>query len=338
MANPLKLLNNTGLESSVAVVAGGPTLEKSIDYLKNNQDGLIIIAVDTAYKYLIKNGINVDIITTIDPQYLNYKYLENARITNEIIVTDSSTYYKIFHLTEPNKYFIGNSIFLVTNYFINEDRGSLGAGGSVATTAFDVARIIGAKNIILIGLDLSYPERKTHFRGAFFESNFITTSNYFKPVEDAVYKYLTHASPLIIREGTKGSVFTDSKMLIFKKWFDREIGITNASVYQTDLGGIKIDGTIVKDLNSLPTGNKNAKLNFINNIKNIINKEKKYDFNLLIDKIDYFIDISERITLTTKTRISIYINVKGLESALLVDNLSGVEAVMSIKINKEDNC
>ena len=56
-----------------------------------------------------------------------------------------------------------------------------------------------------------------------------------------------------------------------------------------------------------------------------------------LNKIRY-IDVSERITLTTKTRISIYINVKGLESALLVDNLSGIEAVMSVKINKEDNC
>ena len=56
-----------------------------------------------------------------------------------------------------------------------------------------------------------------------------------------------------------------------------------------------------------------------------------------LNKVKY-VDISERITITTKTRISIYINIKGLETALLVDNLSGVEAVFSVKINKENNC
>lgn len=295
MANPLNSLTNIALNGNAIVVAGGPTVEKSLSYLKENQNNSIIIAVDTVYKYLIRNGIKVDIITTIDPQYLNYKYLEDVKLRDEIIVTDSSTYYKIFHLSSPSRYFLGNSIFPVTNYFIKEDRGNLGAGGSVATVAFDVSRIIGAKNIILIGLDLSYPERKTHFRGAFFESNFITTATYFKPTEDSVYKYLTHASPLLFKESTNEMVWTDAKMIIFKKWFDREIGITNGSVYQPDLGGIKIEGTIIKKLSELPSGDKSIKENFIKNINDIVSRKRDFNKEEIIKNIENFIKISEEI-------------------------------------------
>lgn len=304
-SNHLKLLKNVALFGTAVVVAGGPTVEKAIPYLKKVQNSTIIITVDTVYKYLVKNEIKVDIIVTIDPQYLNYKYLEGTKITNEIIITDSSTYYKIFQLTTPERYFLGNSIFPINSYFLNEDRGNIGAGGSVSTTAFDVARIIGAKKIVLIGLDLSYPERKTHFKGAFFESNFITTSNYFKPTEDSVYRYLTHASPLIIEKATDGTVFTDSKMLIFKKWFDREISITDCYVYQPNTGGLKLDGTHILSLEELPEGDMEIKLNFIKKIKEIINKKREVDFKNIIHKIKKFIKISENVKKSYQKIISL---------------------------------
>jgi len=250
-SSKLKDLNNIASGLTSVIIAGGPNLNRSIDFLLNNQNNMIIIAVDTSYKYLIKNGISVDIIVTVDPQYWNYKYLEGINITNEIIVTDSSIYYKIFDITKINRFFVGNSIFPLNRYFDDgEDRGTLAAGGSVATTAFDVARIIGSKEIVLIGLDFSYPNRETHFKGAFFEQSFLSTSNYFNSAEKMVYKYLTHV-PLIKISSTNGKVYSDQKMALFKKWFDREISLTPAKVILPDLGGAYIEGSNIIPLDQI---------------------------------------------------------------------------------------
>nr|HPK62849.1 DUF115 domain-containing protein [Spirochaetota bacterium] len=244
-SSKLKDLSNVASGLTSAIVAGGPNLARFIDFLFNNQNSMVIIAVDTSYKYLIKNGISVDIIVTVDPQYWNYKYLEGINITNEIIVTDSSIYYKIFNIAETNRFFVGNSIFPLNRYFDDgDDRGTLAAGGSVATAAFDVARIIGSKEIVLIGLDLSYPNRETHFKGALFEQSFLSNSDFFNTAEKMVYKYLTHV-PLIEISSTNGKVYSDQKMALFKKWFDREISLTAAKVILPDLGGAYIEGSNV---------------------------------------------------------------------------------------------
>ena len=239
----LSSLQKTAAGGNAIVVGGGPSLEKCLPWIRQNVNNAIIIAVDTAYKYLKKNGINTDIIVTVDPQYYNYKYLENISVQNEIIVTDSSIYYKVLRITNPSRCFVGNSIFPLNQHFEdNHSRGTLAAGGSVANSAFDVARLIGAEKIYLCGIDLSYIGRKTHFKGAFFETSFLSESDYFMPAEYSVYKYLTHC-PLVQTEATDGSaVDTDSKMLLFKKWFDREVPLSTAKVYQPNLGGAKIIG------------------------------------------------------------------------------------------------
>ncbi|MBN2544944.1 MAG: motility associated factor glycosyltransferase family protein, partial [Spirochaetes bacterium] len=188
-SNNLNSLKDTAKGMTAILAAGGPNLEKTIGFIKKNKDFAVIISVDTAYKYLLKNGITPDILVTIDPQFWNYKYLENIKINNTIIVTDSSVYYKVLQIADADNYFIGSSIFPIIGYFDAKSaaRGTLAAGGSVATTAFDTARIIGSSEIILTGLDLSYPNRMTHFKGAFFETRFLTLSDYFKTAEFMSY-------------------------------------------------------------------------------------------------------------------------------------------------------
>ncbi|MBP7553481.1 MAG: motility associated factor glycosyltransferase family protein [Spirochaetes bacterium] len=318
-SSKLKDLNNIASGLTSAIIAGGPNLNRSINFLFNNQNNMIIIAVDTSYKFLIKNGIKVDIIVTVDPQYWNYKFLEGINITNEIIVTDSSIYYKIFNIAETNRFFIGNSIFPLNQYFDEgEDRGTLAAGGSVATTAFDVARIIGSKEIVLIGLDLSYPNRETHFKGAFFEQSFLSTSNFINTAEKMVYKYLTHV-PLIKISSTNGKVYSDQKMALFKKWFDREISLTSAKVILPDLGGAYIEGSNIIPIEKIKIINSSKdsfqkkisallEKNNYNNGGDIINKsyvfikcalelKKSYDKIIKLITDDGFVNQSDIITI-----------------------------------------
>lgn len=267
-SNRINSMKGIGRGMTSIVVAGGPNLEKSLDYLREQQHSALIIAVDTVYKYLKRHGIKSDIIVSIDPQFWNFKYLEDVSLDREIIVTDSSVYHKTFQVAPVERYFTANSIFSIADYFSpNVDRGTLAAGGSVATTAFDVARILGSTEIVLIGLDLSYPNRMTHFKGAFFETNFLTFSNYTNSAELNSYNYLAHADLKVV-ESTQGQVYSDSKMVIFRRWFDREVPLTEAQVFSPNLGGAKIEGAKIVELAALPrpTGSKEGYLAAIEQI------------------------------------------------------------------------
>lgn len=305
-AGKIESLQNIAEGCNAVVIAGGPTLEQMIPYIKKERENLILVAVDTAYKYLCSHGIIPEIVVSVDPQYWNYKYLENEELKNSILVTDPSAYFKIFRNVAPERIFTGNSIFELTGYFTeNENRGTLAAGGSVATTAFDIARLIGAQNIILAGLDLGFPGRNTHFKGAFFENNFIATSEYFNDANQKSFNYLMHTGELPSTKSTDGkTVITDQKMILFRRWIEREIGLTNACVLLPNLGGSFIEGCKIVELSNLPCTNKSdSKQKYEMQINNLIKKNSEtavsYDIarriHTFIEMLNAIINESEKI-------------------------------------------
>lgn len=328
-SNSIKDLKDIAKGATSIVVAGGPTLEKSVDFIKDAQRNAIIIAVDTSFKYLKNKGISPDIVVTIDPQFWNYKYLEGESFDDCIVVTDSSVYYKLLRVAAPDRYFIGSSIFPIAKFFEpdNENRGVLAAGGSVSTTAFDVARIIGSRSIILFGLDLSFPDRMTHFRGAFFENRFLTISDFFTTSEALSFKYLNHL-PLKITKATNGkTVYTDQKMLIFKKWFERELTVTDSPVFLPDLGGAYIEGTKVIPLSKIEILEFNKNI-FLKNISDIIKNKRKYISNKeLIEKIESFIAKSEKIKELT-SKLLTFIPENSLPDMEKIEKIKAYESII----------
>lgn len=298
-AGKIESLRNIAESCTAVVIAGGPTLEQMIPYIKKERENLILVAVDTAYKYLCSHEIIPEIVVSVDPQYWNYKYLENEELKDSILITDPSAYFKIFRNVAAQQIFTGNSLFELTGYFTEtENRGTLAAGGSVATTAFDIARLIGAQNIILAGLDLGFPGRSTHFKGAFFENNFIATSDYFNDSNQKSFNYLMHTGELHLAKSTDGkTVITDQKMVLFRKWIEREIGLTNASVLLPNLGGSFIEGSKVVELANLPSTNKSdIRQKYRMKIDNLIkeNVENTASYNIT-KRIKTFIEILNAI-------------------------------------------
>ncbi|HBD94882.1 MAG: hypothetical protein A2015_09990 [Spirochaetes bacterium GWF1_31_7] len=297
-------LKDKAKNMNAVIVAGGPTLEKMIPYIKKNQNFLVIIAVDTSYKYLKNNDIIPDIVVSVDPQFWNFKYLENETLDGSILVTDPTSYYQLFRSVSPDKIYTGNSLFPLTAYFMdNTNRGVLSAGGSVSTTAFDVARIIGCSTIFLAGLDLGFPGKNTHFKGAFFETNFICSSDYSNTTEHKSFNYISHAG-LLKTKATNGTLITDPKMVLFKNWFEREIPLTDAKVYLPDLGGSYIQGsTIFNLLDFEKILHKNEKSNFTRSISSP-ESEKNQSTNI-INTISQFLSICKELNLNAKKIINI---------------------------------
>lgn len=67
-----KELRNTHRQMTCIVIAGGPSLDDAIQWIKENQNSLYVIAVSRIAGKLARFGINVDIVVCVDPQDFSF--------------------------------------------------------------------------------------------------------------------------------------------------------------------------------------------------------------------------------------------------------------------------
>ncbi len=250
------------------IVGAGPSLSKNIDVLKKYQDRVAIISTDTAYINLCNYGILADFVVSVDPQDKNSLYLLYAFNGSSRLVIDSAASFMSFAKFSQGNIFIFDStlpIYKELKKFWGE-KGELLCGGSVSTSAFDLARYLKCDPIIFIGQDLSYPHKQTHIRGSILEELLYYRINRIETYENYNSKMLLLSDRIEI-EGWDGKmVSTDRKFLTFLEWFKKEIHETSSSVINSTEGGALIKGAkhlplieVLKTLGSSSPLNKEVK-------------------------------------------------------------------------------
>ena len=122
----------------VLLLAAGPSLDNVLPLMNELQKRFITVAVDTSSAVLINAGYTPDFTVVVDPQYWNTRHLDRIDLSKTILMSESSTHPGIFRKNHKKMFFCG-SLFPL-GIFIEKFGGSkkrLGAGGSVATTAWD---------------------------------------------------------------------------------------------------------------------------------------------------------------------------------------------------------
>lgn len=202
------------------VVAAGPTLDDLLPLLPDLWRRCVVIVVDTALRAVLKLGVKPDFVVVVDPQFWNFKHLDRFPAPESFLITESAVYPPVFR--HPFRLpFLGSSFFPLGRFIENrlEIKGELGAGGSVATTAWDFARLIGANPILMGALDLSFPGLKTHFRGALFEERAHEQANRFLPAETQSVRSLRDAVPFLAADMDGKLVLTDKRLTVYAAWF-----------------------------------------------------------------------------------------------------------------------
>ncbi len=240
------------------VLASGPSLEEALPLLPELAKRLVIVSVDTSLNACLSAGIEPDFLVVVDPQYWNTRHLDWARTSRSILVSESSTHPRAFAMLLDLPLFFSSSFFPLGEFFesIVGEKGKIGAGGSVATASWDIARLLGLDPIFMSGLDLGYPDKKTHFKGAFFENTFHTVSHRLKPSESHELAYLLDADPFFAKSNSGGMTLTDKRMCIYKWWFETQMKLfTDTRTYNLSRYGIQVQGMEtrrIEDLLDLP--------------------------------------------------------------------------------------
>lgn len=214
---------------SALVCGAGPTLEEDRRRLLRTAQKGVVIAVETAVPRLEQMGVPIDIVVAVDPQYWNTRHVDRISDRRRILVTEPAVNPRILRLWE-GPVFMAESVFPLGRILTGDMRSDarLGAGGSVATTAWDLARYCGAEPVRLAGVDLGFPDFQTHCRDSFFENRIRSGSTRFKSAETGMFFYLYGADAVPIPAAGGDQILSDRRMEIYRDWFREQISLPNS--------------------------------------------------------------------------------------------------------------
>jgi hypothetical protein len=213
--------------------------------------------VDTNLRFFSNNGIHPDFVLTVDPQFWNSRHLDRCICEKTILIAESAAYPPVLHLPF-RKIFLCGSLFPLGAFIEKQvdPKGRLGAGGSVATAAWDFARGLGSRNIWIAGLDLAFPALKTHFKGARLEERALSLTGRFSPVESWVVRVLRDGSPFKARSAAGGQVLTDRRLSLYAAWFENQFAqhnnVRNYALFQEGLAIKGLQSAQMEALLALP--------------------------------------------------------------------------------------
>lgn len=203
------------------VLAAGPSLEAVLPHLAQLKKRAVLVCVDTALRACLNAGVEPDFIVLVDPQYACARHVEFLSSPTSILIAESAVWPSVFRFN-CREIVLCSSLFPIGQYFERRlgQKGALGAGGSVATTAWDFARKCGAKKIYMAGMDLGFPGKQTHIRGSQFEERSHRMSNRTSTAESDGVNALLSAYPKKGMDYDGKEMLTDERMSIFSWWFE----------------------------------------------------------------------------------------------------------------------
>lgn len=151
-------------DKRIVIVAAGPSLDKNVELLKEKPKDVVILAVGTVFKLLVKKGIAIDYVIISDTSiYHQIQGMEKSEIPILILATADR---RVGQSYQGAKYLICQSGYeMAAKYAENLGYICYDSGGSVATLALDLAIRMKAASIAFVGLDLAYYGKLAHATG-----------------------------------------------------------------------------------------------------------------------------------------------------------------------------
>ena len=272
------------LVDTAIIVSTGPSLDKQLETLKKFAPYVSIISVDASYPILARNGIKPDYVTSIermDPTSTFFKERHPGFDDDINFVVASVTHKQTIKNILPRRLVLTMRPQKEEKMFKLKEFGYLGIGHSCANMAYQLAYVLGHKNIVFIGQDLAFgKDGASHAKG----------HNFPQPDENL---YIT-------AYGGEGEVRTTYVWTLFKNQFENDIEqakLENITSYNCTEGGARINGTIEKPflevMNELCKGKK---------VKNLPNIKKDSDKVTNKNLIKAYEVIQEKIRVQTQAK------------------------------------
>lgn len=164
---PIEKLKNAFPGITAIVIGSGPSLQKDIEWLRKLKPHALIIAAGSSIQSLVKHGIKPHLVVTLDGGKVNDKVFLAPETLESPLLYASSSYYGITDRKQNETIHAVLSNDLISLYFMGIDRNStaLSPTPTVTGTAMQAAVWLGARRVIMMGQDLSFPGNKFYSDG-----------------------------------------------------------------------------------------------------------------------------------------------------------------------------
>ncbi len=253
----------------ILYLAAGPSLDKNLDWIKANQNKFFIVAIASVYNKLLNSGVKVDLVTTLDEQ----KWLKRTQFPDDLIkkIEPNTTFFaSAFTTKETLKSLKDKNLFIFESYKPFFKDNYCFSGFSVGEISLEIILKLNAKNIFLIGLDLSLNQETgdTHSSGA---ASGVSKINLEK---DNQNENMAHNSIVNVRGNLFKSVKTIEKLYGSIKEVERKLSLKqqDVNIYNLSQNGAFFEGTTPLELANID----------INSFKNI--DKENLDFKSIMEK------------------------------------------------------
>ncbi|WP_337017385.1 motility associated factor glycosyltransferase family protein [Oceanobacillus massiliensis] len=227
--NGIGNLKNKYLGKPMILISAGPSLDKQLDLLKkiHYENKIILGAVGTAIKPLIKNNIIPDFFSIIDPNPETLNQLKDTYLPETTLFYLSTAYHETIMLHKgPRKIMWQKGFEDAEKLAVKLGDPMIQTGGSVATALLDLMVYLGAGKLALVGQDLAFTDNLSHAQHTHAQRN----------IGEVNFGYKT------INYHRNGYVTTAKNLTIYRKWFEYYALVhTNLELYNCTEGGAYIN-------------------------------------------------------------------------------------------------
>ncbi|MFO1524522.1 MAG: 6-hydroxymethylpterin diphosphokinase MptE-like protein [Turneriella sp.] len=249
-ARPVSSLFGLGRGGSALIVSTGPSLRDSLREIRACAEHYFIACADSAYRVLVRAGIRPHLVFSLDSQAHtakhfgllprgmkgNYPILVCDAVSNPCVARDwqgemavSFTAQYIDSIsasgkTESRRVVSPGCDYLEEEHFFSGQAGiipgDLQSGGSVATSIFDLMRLMEFDRIVLIGQDLAYTRREIHTPGTHHTDEWLSkTTNRLQPLENINERVIRRRHTKREISVTGKPIVTDYVLSLYRDWF-----------------------------------------------------------------------------------------------------------------------
>lgn len=218
---------------NVVLVAGGPSLDENISFLKqiaNDEqyhkikDNITIICVGKVSRKLLENKIRPDYIIITDAKPTTKWQLAGIEDSGIPLIYISTAAANVVADYRSKRYIVFQSGMPQAENIAAANKLKLyNSGGSVATLAIDIAIRLRAKRIICIGTDMGYKGENTHAYGV---GRKISNKEILKEVDST----------------GGGKILTGKTLNIYRKWIENRIKDEYNTEFINSSTGARING------------------------------------------------------------------------------------------------
>jgi hypothetical protein len=217
--------------ASAIVTGAGPSLDRSAGRLPAERRGRLLAATDTSLPALLARGIVPDLAVSIDCQLYGYHHIMAGIPAGLPLLLDLSSPPALAR-SHRNVGFFASAHPLAR--WVSRHWRSLPdvdtSGGNVTHAAVSAVHALGAREILLAGVDFSYPLGSPYARGTWLHPYFRAREDRCTPCEGRFFGMLA-AAPATVRERVPGGFrYTSPLMADYRRAFERFAGSLDAVI------------------------------------------------------------------------------------------------------------